>query len=117
MERRRVQHYRHLPAFILLFLAQHDAYGAELLARLQDELPEARGDSAAVYRTLQGLEDQGDVESYWDTPRSGAPRKWYRITASGRESLRRLRDDVEASRRNLTYFLETYERTVRNADR
>ena len=102
------QQYRHAPAFILLFLAQADAYGGTLLSRLETELPAYRPDSAVIYRSLQSLEEEGAVESYWQTESSGPPKKWYRITEVGHQRLRELRDDIEARQQNLAYFLRTY---------
>ncbi|HEY3365921.1 MAG TPA: PadR family transcriptional regulator [Symbiobacteriaceae bacterium] len=103
------QQFRHTPAFILLFLAQSDAYGGTLLTRLENELPAYRSDSAIIYRTLQSLEEEGAVASYWEHESSGPPKKWYRITAAGHQRLRELRDDIRARQQNLAYFLQTYE--------
>jgi len=108
---RKGQHYRHTPAFLLLLLAQNDSYGAALLNQLEQELPAYRADSAIVYRSLQDLVKAGDVEQFLaDTDGSGPVKKWYRITAKGRARLREYRDDIAERKRNLDYFLQTYER-------
>lgn len=106
---RKGQQYRHTPAFILLLLAQADAYGASLLNRLERELPAYRTDSAIIYRTLQDLEQGGAVESYWDHEQSGPGRKWYKITAIGRKTLNEFREDIAMRHQNLSYFLKVHD--------
>lgn len=110
---RKGQKYRHTPAFILLLLAQSNAYGAALQGRLESELPAYRTDSAVIYRTLQDLEKAGAVESYWEQTQSGPPRKWYQITKVGRDKLREFRDDIAMRQANLSYFLQVYEKLIR----
>ncbi len=102
------QAYRHTPAFILLLLARERQYGAALLSRLESELPGLGPDSAAVYRALQELEDEGCVAAEWETDTSGPARKWYAITAAGLKSLKAFKDDIEARKRNLEWFLARY---------
>ncbi|HUX40374.1 MAG TPA: PadR family transcriptional regulator [Rectinemataceae bacterium] len=102
------QAYRHTPAFILLILASGRQYGAALLSRLETELPGMGPDSASVYRALQELEDEGCVSAEWETDISGPARKWYSITAAGKKSLASFKEDIEARKRNLEWFLERY---------
>jgi len=105
---RKGQTYRHVPAFILLFLAREDLYGGALLNRMHKELPGLHPDGAVVYRSLQELEEEGAVTSYWETDVTGPARKWYRIEARGWERLAECQTDIEMRMRNFTYFLETY---------
>ena len=112
--KRKGQQYRHTPAFILLLLAQADAYGASLLNRLESELPDYRTDSAIIYRTLQDLEQAKAVESYWDHEQSGPGRKWYKITEIGHGLLKEYRKDIAMRLQNLTYFLKTYDEIAQN---
>jgi PadR family transcriptional regulator PadR len=100
------QQNRHLPAFLLLFLATGESYGGLLLSRLEAEMLHA--DSAAVYRSLQELEAEGAIESSWEVGSGGPPRKWYRITEAGLKSLHAWHDDILLRRRNLDFFLDTY---------
>lgn len=102
------QQYRHTPAFILLLLAQSEAYGATLLNRLETELPGYRTDSAAIYRTLQELEEAGAVTSSWEVDTGGAPKKWYRITPAGLQQLAAHREDIAMRQKLLEWFLEAY---------
>ncbi len=114
MPPKRKQQYRHLPAFILLALAEGPIHGGAILSILTARMPLFRPDSAAIYRTLQQLEQDGEVSSAWDTSNSGPARKLYHLTAAGWKKLDDWRDDIEMRIANLQYFLKTY-RTVKNS--
>lgn len=101
---------RHVPAFILLVLAEEQGYGASILSTLQKKMPHCQADSAAIYRALQELEREGAVESFWETEVSGPARKWYKITDTGRMKLEEFKEDIERRIQNLQYFLDTYEK-------
>ena len=104
------QSYRHVPAFILLFLARENLYGAALLNTMQRELPFSLVDSAVIYRTLQDLEESQAVKSYWETDTPGPARKWYEITPKGLEKLAEFKEDIEMRKKNFEFFLENYEK-------
>jgi len=106
------QAYRHTPAFILLFLAREDLYGGALLHKMQDELPACRTDGAVIYRSLQVLEQEGAVTSYWETDLPGPARKRYRITARGFARLAEFKEDIEIRKKNFEYFLDTYDEVM-----
>ena len=112
-ESKKGETYRHAPAFILLFLARENLYGAALLSTMQEELPRCFADSAVIYRSLQELEEEGSVESYWETDVSGPARKWYAITAKGFERLAQFKEDIEIRKKNLEYFLKSYKIIVK----
>lgn len=101
---------KHIPAYLLLFLCREDCYGAALLSAMQRELPYFLVDSAVVYRTMQMLEKEGSVTSYWETDVSGPARKWYQITDKGKQRLSEFRDDIEKRKKNLEFFLTEYEK-------
>jgi DNA-binding PadR family transcriptional regulator len=107
------QTYRHTPAFILLFLARENLYGAALLSKMQDELPQCFADSAVIYRSLQELEDEVSVKSWWETDVSGPARKWYEITAKGLERLAEFKEDIDMRKKNFEFFLESYKKILR----
>ncbi|MBU5615390.1 PadR family transcriptional regulator [Geomonas azotofigens] len=108
MPPRRKQQYRHLPAFILLALAEEPTHGGAILNALSRRMALFKPDSAAVYRTLQQLEDEAQVVSSWDTSGSGPARRVYRLTEAGWEKLHSWREDIEMRLANLRYFLDTY---------
>lgn len=104
----RGKHGRHLPAFILLFLAQEPAYGAVLLSKFQELLCNVNIDSAAIYRGLQDLEKENAVEFYWDTTEPGPAKKWYKITDKGLFLLEEFKVDIEMRKRNFEFFLQKF---------
>ena len=74
---------------ILQTIAQGTAYGFSLID--YTGLP-----SGTVYPALRRLESVGLIKSLWDhqgaEKSGGPPRKYYRLTALGRERLKLLRD-------------------------
>jgi len=100
---------RHVAAFILLFLAEKPSYGFELLKDFETNLPINIIDSAAIYRALKKLEENGFVESKWDTSESGAAKKYYSITENGYKELEEFKEDIELRYKNLGFFLDKYE--------
>jgi len=105
----RLNYGRHLPAFILLFLAKEPTYGSMLLNKMDKYLPFDNSDSPAIYRALNELEKSGAVKSYWDTSSPGAAKKNYTITSNGLEQLKQFKIDIEQKRKNLDFFLSEYE--------
>lgn len=103
----KIKGYRHLPAFLLLALAQAPGHGAALFARLGEILPLVNLDSGAVYRTLAALEADGEVAGTWDTAGRGPARKIYQITRLGWERLDFWREDIAYRVRLLQTFLES----------
>lgn len=101
----RAQYGRHLPAFLLLFLAQESAHGTKLLAQMAEHLTGDYIDGPAVYRALNELERTGAVTAKWDTDAPGAAKKCYQITQAGYDLLETYTSDIEARVSNLTYFL------------
>lgn len=73
---------------LLQLLAEQDRYGYEITAELA-----ARSEGAfelkegTLYPVLYRLEQAGSVEPYWETRDRGVPRKYYRITEVGRQTL------------------------------
>ena len=106
---------RHLPAFILLALAEKPVHGSAIHSVLIKRMGLARPDTGAIYRTLQQLEQEDAVVFEWDTSGSGPAKKVYRLTPFGWEKLEEWRQDIEARLANLQCFLETY-RAVKGAD-
>ncbi|MDQ7095230.1 PadR family transcriptional regulator [Desulfosporosinus sp. PR] len=110
------KHGRHTPAFLLLFLEDAPSYGALLLTRLQNELPYCFSDSANVYRCLQELEKNGSAETHWETRENGQPRKWYTITAKGRQELSVYAEDIRQRRANFEFFFSHYKALEQDGD-
>jgi len=102
------QQYRHLPAFILLVLAEGPVHGGAIHTMLTNSMPKFSADTGAVYRTLQKLEKDGEVASAWDTTKSGPAIKIYEITPAGRQKLVFWKQDIEMRIATLNCFLVTY---------
>jgi PadR family transcriptional regulator PadR len=104
------KHYRHLPAFILLALAEEPAHGGAIKSLLERWLPGFTADSAALYRSLQQLEKEGAVTSDWDTTPPGPARRVYQVTPLGYQALGQWRDDIKNRLKMLNSFLGHYDR-------
>ena len=80
-----------LELIVLHLLAPGEAYGYEIVSKLTERtngtLEVADG---TLYPVLYRLERAGYVDVRWDTPQRGVPRKYYRLTAAGREELAQL---------------------------
>src|SRR2546422_2416933 len=73
---------------LLALLAKEEKYGFQILRELRDrsngffDLKEG-----TLYPALRRLEEREFVESRWQEPESGMPRKYYRLTDRGRTAL------------------------------
>ena len=80
-----------LEMVLLTLLSEREMYGYELVTSLRE-----RGDGnlsikdGTLYPVLYRLEEAGHVEPRWETQERGVPRKYYRVTRSGREQMQRL---------------------------
>lgn len=104
---------RHLPAYILLFLARDGGlHGGAINSLIKALWPRnwyrASFDPGAVYRTLKSLEEAGAVSSEWQTSDSGSPRRIYEITEDGWKMLFQWEDDIDLRRKNLQFFLDEF---------
>ena len=78
---------RWLEPFLLLLVAEGEAHGYALIARLNELGVSAEGvDVGMAYRTLRELDADGLASSEWEAA-SGAPRREYRLTREGRAAL------------------------------
>ena len=78
---------RWLEPFLLLLVAEGEAHGYALIARLNELGVSPEGiDVGMAYRTLRELEADRLVSSEWEMA-SGAPRREYRLTREGRVAL------------------------------
>src|SRR3989441_13203477 len=73
---------------LLALLAKEEKYGFQIIHELRDrsngffDLKEG-----TLYPALRRLEERGFVQSRWQEPASGMPRKYYRLTDRGRTAL------------------------------
>ncbi len=76
----------HTDTIILKLLADGDKYGYEitkLIFEQSDQQYELK--EATMYSSLKRLENDDHISSYWGDETQGGRRKYYHITASGRE--------------------------------
>jgi PadR family transcriptional regulator len=86
-----------LELIVLHLLAPGEAYGYEMVSKLTAESDGAlEVTDGTLYPVLYRLERGGFVTVRWETPERGVPRKYYRLTESGREELARLREEWTA---------------------
>jgi PadR family transcriptional regulator, regulatory protein PadR len=96
----------HTDTIILKFLSSGDKYGYEItklvyeLSNHEYELKEA-----TMYSSLKRLEHDGHITSYWGDETQGGRRKYYRITARGREQ-------YESNKHNWNYAKHILEKLL-----
>ena len=100
----------HTDAIILARLLQSDSYGYEInkviytLSSGRFELKEA-----TLYTAFKRLEESGYVTSYWGDSDTGARRRYYTITPSGREACHRLLSEWNETKEIMDKLLEVEE--------
>ena len=97
----------HTDAVILAQLMRCDSYGYEINKTLEScSGGEFVLKEATLYTAFRRLEDSGLITSYWGDEAVGARRKYYRITAQGREAYRQAREEWKDTVRILNALLE-----------
>jgi PadR family transcriptional regulator PadR len=82
-----------IPLWVLEQLVDGPAYGYELMERIaRDYGEELRVTASTLYPTLSRLRAAGLVRSFHGTVSAGPLRKYYELTAEGREHLPAIRD-------------------------
>jgi len=66
---------------VLSVLAHKDCYGYELVGEISKRIDISEG---TIYPLLRRLKDEGYVTTYLQESVEGPPRKYYRLTESGR---------------------------------
>jgi PadR family transcriptional regulator PadR len=68
---------------VLALLSRGDAYGYEIASRLAKGIEMGEG---TVYPLMRRMQADGLVDTYLKESTAGPPRKYYKLTAPGRES-------------------------------
>lgn len=80
-----------LELIVLHLLSPAEAYGYEIVSKLTEQTNGSLAiTDGTLYPVLYRLERNGYVSVRWETPERGVPRKYYRLTDTGREELARL---------------------------
>lgn len=81
-----------LDVCLLALIAEEPSYGYEMVEKL-----DARGlplvADGSIYPSLSRLQNRGLAEGYFEEHGGGPPRKYYRITAAGRDRLEEWTDE------------------------
>jgi len=76
----------HTDTIILKLLFDGDKYGYEITKLVQElSKNEYELKEATMYSSLKRLEKDGHITSYWGDESQGGRRKYYQITATGRQ--------------------------------
>lgn len=106
---------RWLEPFLLRMVADGEAHGGALIARLNALRVAADGvDVGMAYRTLRELEAEALVASRWVTG-VGPARRTYRLTAAGRQALEEWIGVMRERARLIDAFLDGADRHVEPA--
>lgn len=81
-----------LDVCVLALLGRHESYGYEL-AQALDEAGLGQIQGGTLYPVLLRLQRTGLVAAEWREGGAGPARKYYRLTPSGEEAVRRLTAD------------------------
>lgn len=94
---------------VLLYLAQTEAYPAEILAKLKEaQLIVVEG---TLYTLLNRLRREEKLNYVWEESPSGPPRKYFSITEAGRNSLLRLQEEWDEVASTVNYFRNLNQQT------
>lgn len=96
-----------LALLAVLGSAGEPMYGYQIAKRLEQEGEGVlSGKQSALYPVLRNLESGGLLDSFVEPSVSGPPRRYYRITESGREALREWSAAWRATRDSVDAVLE-----------
>lgn len=100
---------RFIQPTLLLSLLQKPSYGYELLERLSSfRFYSGSPDTGAVYRHLRRLENDGHVESRWESGEAGPNKRTYSITPHGIAMLHAWANELQERKAAIEDFLLKY---------
>jgi DNA-binding PadR family transcriptional regulator len=92
----------HTETIVLGILHKGDAYGFEIYNTILERTGERYElKETTLYSGYKRLEQEGCISSYWGDETQGARRRYYHLTAKGREQYRENMRDWEFTRRIL----------------
>ena len=97
----------HTDAIILARLLQSDSYGYEI-NKMISTLSSGRFElkEATLYTAFKRLEETGCITSYWGDSGAGARRRYYTITAAGKDASFRLLAEWRETKEIMDKLLE-----------
>ena len=97
----------HTDTIILAKLMGGDNYGYEINKSIQQK---TGGDyelkEATLYTSFRRLEVAGCISSYWGDEQTGARRRYYSITESGKDTYKRLIQEWESAKKMIEKLIE-----------
>jgi len=91
---------------LLVLLKEQPRHGYTLLFEL-DKLGVAQIHPSVVYRTLREMEEMQWIQSNWETDQTqGPPRRTYRLTAQGDETLNYWKQELERTNEIILQLLQ-----------
>jgi PadR family transcriptional regulator PadR len=90
---------------VLALLARKEGYGFDLVRSLAD-VDGMVTSEGTIYPLLSRLRRDGLVESSWEESPNGPPRRYYRLTDSGRAALRTFKREWARFRDAVDQFVE-----------
>lgn len=89
----------HTDTIILANLLDGDSYGYKINKAIKEKTNgEYELKEATLYTAFKRLEKSGDISSYWGDENSGARRRYYTITNSGKQTYKTLKDEWETAK-------------------
>ena len=100
----------HTDAIILSRLMRGDSYGYEI-NKIISTLSSGRFElkEATLYTAFKRLEELGYIASYWGSSGAGARRRYYTITALGRDACHRLLSEWQETKEIMDKLLSLEE--------
>lgn len=100
----------HTDAIILARLMRGDSYGYEINKMISTlSLGRFELKEATLYTAFKRLEETGCIASYWGSSGAGARRRYYTITARGRDACHRLLEEWDETKEIMEKLLELEE--------
>lgn len=95
-------------ACLLLLVAEKSSHGYDLLERL-NMLGFRRVDPGGLYRALRAMEQEGLMNSLWETSDMGPARRTYELTEEGRDWLHAWAGTLRDTKQIVTSYLDRYD--------
>jgi PadR family transcriptional regulator PadR len=102
-----------LDVCLLAVIAKEPAYGYEMTKRLTECGLSTVGEGS-IYPVLGRLERDALVETFHQASNGGPPRKYYRLTAAGRRSLKTWKAEWKAAREAVDGVLDDAKGRIRD---
>ena len=100
----------HTDTIILARLLGGDNYGYEINKSIQQKTDgKYEMKEATLYTAFRRLEEAGCISSYWGDEQTGARRRYYSITDSGRETYHGLIGEWQTAKVMIDRLIETEE--------